>query len=75
MSGGAFRARAVFNPNLRTPEGLTIVDLLEDVDGELAVGDLIDVIEGVSGLRGPAQVVEIDGDVAYVDVAWNRLRA
>lgn len=68
-----FPTRAVFNPNLRTAQGLAILDV-EDVDGELVVGQAIDVIEPVSGLRGPATVVEVSGRLAYVDVAWDRLR-
>jgi hypothetical protein len=54
-------ARVMINPNLRLDDVYTMVDLDEDVEGELgAVFDTVIVQEPESGLIGKGWITEID---------------
>lgn len=49
---------------------------LEDVDGPLAVGDVVQVFEPESGLEGEGCVTEVDQEthLVYLTVDWESLR-
>jgi len=70
--------RVRINPNLRLGRYLTMVDLDEDVAGELpATGPCeVRVYESVSGLTGRGYLVEVDpvGRTATLSVDWAALK-
>jgi hypothetical protein len=61
------------DPNVRTPEGT--FSGLEDCNGPVEVGDIVNVLEPESGLFGGALVTSIDLEtrLVYLSVAWNTL--
>jgi hypothetical protein len=64
------------NPNLRLPDGYTVVDLDEDIDGSVVENEQVEVFERTSGMVGHGWVVEIDEieRTATILVQWASLR-
>lgn len=66
--------RIVIDPNVRVRGQLTYAGF-EDVEGSIAVGQNVDVVEPESGLVGKGLIVEIDlqTQLVYLGVDWSAL--
>lgn len=70
----AQKTRVAIDPNIRIRGNSTYAGF-EDVDGPIAVGEMVEVIESESGLVGQGKVTEIDGErkLVYLSVDWASL--
>lgn len=66
--------RVRIDPNVRVRGNGTYAGF-EDVDGPMAVGELVEVYEAESGITGEGRITEIDGDrqLVYLSVDWASL--
>jgi hypothetical protein len=69
------RTRIIIDPNIRVRGNDTYAGF-EDVNGPIAVGEVVDVHEPESGLTGQGRVTEIDADrqIVYLSVNWSSLK-
>jgi hypothetical protein len=69
------RARVKIDLNIRVRRNWTFVGI-EDVDGSIEVGQVVEVFESESGVVGVGQIQEIDVErqIVYLSVEWGSLK-